>query len=52
MKHSQALGIEAKVNYLTRIKDYNTFKNMAEEMKTGWMFKKKHLLGNYSNIRS
>lgn len=30
MKHFEALGIEAKVNYLAPIKEYSTFKNKAE----------------------
>ncbi|MGE3063162.1 MAG: DEAD/DEAH box helicase family protein [bacterium] len=30
VKHFEALGIEAKVNYLAPIKEYSTFKNKAE----------------------
>ena len=30
LKHFDALGIEAKVNYLAPIKEYSTFKNKAE----------------------
>lgn len=32
VKHFEALGIEAKVNYCAPIKEYATFKNKAEEM--------------------
>lgn len=32
VKHFEALGIEAKVNYLAPIKEYSTFKNKAEEL--------------------
>ena len=31
IKHFEALGIEAKVNYLAPVKEYTTFKNKAEE---------------------
>ena len=31
IKHFEALGIEAKVNYLAPIKEFETFKNKAEE---------------------
>jgi type III restriction enzyme len=32
VKHFEALGIEAKVNYCAPIKEYSTFKNKAEEL--------------------
>lgn len=32
VKHFEALGIEAKVNYLAPIKEYSSFKNKAEEL--------------------
>jgi type III restriction enzyme len=32
VKHFEALGIEAKVNYCAPIKEYSTFKNRAEEL--------------------
>lgn len=32
LKHFEALGIEARVNYLAPIKEYSTFKNKAEEL--------------------
>ena len=32
IKHFEALGIEAKVNYLAPIKEFETFKNKAEEV--------------------
>lgn len=32
VKHFEALGIEAKINYLAPIKEYSSFKNKAEEL--------------------
>jgi len=32
LKHFEALGIEAKVNYLAPVKEYSTFKNKTEEL--------------------
>lgn len=32
IKHFEALGIEAKVNYFAPVKEYTTFKNKAEEL--------------------
>jgi type III restriction enzyme len=32
LKHFEALGIEAKVNYVAPVKEYSTFKNRAEEI--------------------
>jgi type III restriction enzyme len=32
IKHFEALGIEAKVDYLAPVKEYTTFKNKAEEL--------------------
>lgn len=32
VKHFEALGIEAKINYTAPIKEYSTFKNKAEEL--------------------
>ena len=32
IKHFEALGIEAKVNYLAPVKEYTTFKNKTEEL--------------------
>lgn len=32
LKHFDALGIEARVNYLAPIKEYSTFKNKAEDL--------------------
>ncbi|MFW5871773.1 MAG: hypothetical protein ACOCUT_01565 [bacterium] len=33
VKHFEALGIETKVNYIAPVKEYNTFKDKAEEIK-------------------